>query len=63
MKEIQIGDGRYAIIVEDKDGILKDEDLHMLSDTLRKWWEGDAKFIILAEWGNIKVKFQRMEEE
>jgi hypothetical protein len=62
-EEIKIADDcKYVIIVEDKDMILNDRDLHAISDVLREWWEGNEKFLILAEWGNLNITFKRMEK-
>ena len=63
MKAIRIGDGKYAVVITDKDEILKSEDLHSISEVLKKWWESDEKFVILAEWGNLKIRFDRVEEK
>jgi len=62
MKAIKIGDGKYAVVITDEDGILKSEDLHSISEVLKQWWESDEKFVILAEWGNLKIRFDRVEE-
>ena len=63
MKAIRIGDGKYAVVITDNDGILKNEDLFSISKVLRQWWESDEKFVVLAEWGNIEIRFDRMKEE
>ena len=63
MKAIKIGDGKYAVVITDEDGILKSEDLHSISEVLKQWWESDEKFVILAEWGNLKIRFDRVEEK
>ena len=63
MKAIRIGDGKYAVVITDKDEILKSEDLHSISEVLKQWWESDEKFVILAEWGNLKIRFDRVEEK
>ena len=63
MKTIRIGDGKYAIVITDKDCILENSDLIQLFEVLKKWWEGDEKFVVLAEWGNLNVRFERMENE
>ena len=62
MKAIRIGDGKYAVVITDKDGILKNEDLHSISEVLKQWWESDEKFVILAEWGNLEIRFDKIEE-
>ena len=62
MKAIRIGDGKYVVVITDKDGILKSKDLLGISEVLKQWWEGDEKFVILAEWGNIEIRFERVEE-
>ena len=62
MKAIKIGDGKYAVVITDKDGILKQNDLLGISEVLKKWWESDEKFVILAEWGNLEIRFERVEE-
>ena len=62
MKAIRIGDGKYAVVITDKDGVLKSEDLHSISEVLKQWWESDEKFVILAEWGNLEIRFERVEE-
>ena len=62
MKAIRIGDGKYAVVITDKDGVLLDEDLRNISEVLKQWWESDEKFVILAEWGNLEIRFERVEE-
>ena len=57
MKAIRIGDGKYAVVITDEDGVLLDEDLRNISEVLKQWWESDEKFVILAEWGNLKIRF------
>ena len=63
MKTIRIGDGKYAIVITDEDKILKDKDLQEISTVMRNWWESDDKFIILAEWGNLNIRFERMDND
>ena len=62
MKTIRIGEGKYAIVITDKDGILENSDLIGISDTLREWWEGNEKFVIIAEWGNLNIRFEKLKE-
>lgn len=63
IEEMKIADDcKYVIIIEDDDMVLRNEDLHSISDILRKWWESDEKFVIIAEWGNLNIKFKRMEK-
>lgn len=54
-------DGKYIMIIEDRDGILTDRDLNAMAIVIREWWESDQKFVILAEWGNIDIKLEKLE--
>ena len=63
MKAIRIGDGKYAIIITDEDQILTNTDLLHISEVMREWWEGDEKFVILAEWSSLNIRFERMNGE
>lgn len=61
---IQIGDGRYALIVHCAEGKdMRPQDIERLRRGLARWWDSGEKFVILQDgaWGTFT--FERMPDE
>jgi hypothetical protein len=59
-------EGRYIILVRYPDGDSVDfvqTSLKLAHEQLRKWWEGDDKFLLLAVGNGVEVRFERVDKE
>ncbi len=61
MRTIKIGEGRHIIVVTDPDNVIEDETLNGFQETITEWWESGAKFLVVSEFGKVKIRVERAE--
>ena len=58
--KIELG-SRYVIVVKTEERMVEDSEHFVRS--LYEWWESDEKFFIIQAFGDIEVRFERVENE
>ena len=56
-------EGKYIFIIEYEDGNREVEDVSGFSEKLREWWYSDESFIIIAPYGGMKVRIEKVSDE
>lgn len=55
--------GKYIFIIEYEDGDRNFEDVSGFSEQLQEWWYSEDPFLIVAPYGGMKVRIEKVGED